>query len=156
MRACRCPTAASVLLAFILPVSSAGCDAGIEVKGEVRDESGSAIDGASVTLSYAPGSGNDESDRTTSKDGGRFATSITFGSGSHPTFVLRVEEEGFEPYEKRYTRDAKTTVVLRRTAQAKGTELKKAQPTPTTKGEGTPGLEPAPRVKNEPTVVQPK
>ena len=155
MQAFRCPTAASVLLAFVRPLSFAGCDSMISVKGDVRDESGSAIDGASVTLSYAPGPGVQESDRTTSKDGGYFATSMTYGPG-WPRFTLRVEREGFEPYEKRFTSDTNTTVVLRRSAQAKGAEPKKTQPTPTNEGEGTPILDHAPRIKNEPTVVQPK
>jgi len=149
------PSSTIRLLAFVLSLSFAGCDSMIAVKGDVRDESGSAIDGASVTLSFAPGSGVQESDRTTSKDGGYFATSIMHGPG-RPTFILRVDREGFEPHEKRFTSDANTTVVLRRAAQAKGAEPKKTQPTPTNEGEGTPILDHAPRIKNEPTVVQPK
>ena len=78
---------------------ASGCigDALISVSGEVRDQSGSPVSGADVSLTPAPGSDigrpavNDKTDQL-----GRFYVMTTFNPSSKKRrFILRVRKDGF-------------------------------------------------------------
>jgi hypothetical protein len=89
-----------------------GCymgDAYVQVTGSVSDPSGSPVPGAAVTLAPAPAPESDCRERpmtTTTDPAGRLAILLTYSPATRRSvFVLRIEKEGFRPYETRVSRD---------------------------------------------------
>jgi hypothetical protein len=100
-------------------VGSAMGEAFISVDGTVRDEWGSPVEGAAVSLHSSPKYrlySGDRSDGT-----GAFSVHICYGGWGAPDvkdtpFSLRVEKEGFIPVKRQIVEDTKLRIVLLRKA----------------------------------------
>jgi hypothetical protein len=94
-----------MMIVFAVPALLApGCGDGyVAASGTVRDESGSPVLGATVTLSADPESGLDvEPYRVMTGRDGQFLTALDFGPFLRKnSFTLRVEKKGFQTNSRR-------------------------------------------------------